>query len=239
MSEKPDPVADASPPEPAPGSPAGAGSSDSSHGAQTPAERPRVLEAPTAAWVKGGTTRLSYDLQLKRDYADAEARRDAEAARHASVANDPVHGRVYSRRLLNKNEHASVVLGLVHPKDKRILDWIECELIDHHGPGAGADEFILQLCCPQCVWKRGQHLQNAQIKIHQTHRMFYIDQRTRKERQPNKLLNFCAGDIWQNPEQPEQFIHIAAMITTNEWISCGGYGCTWRFKIDDSVVHSE
>jgi hypothetical protein len=212
-----------------------------------PSPAPRDLDIPLASWVKGGTTSLGYDLAQAEQDADAERRRAIQAAQFRSAktgelpaalspdgraidANSRAMARVSSLQLGGRKTHACVVLGLRHPKDNSILDWITCELsteIDEYGK----EVLILHMCCPRCIYSRNTHPQNAQIRIHQNNRMFYLDSRT--EEQGGK-----AGMLWANPADPNEVITLAGTITTNDWITCPNLGCGWKFKIDDSIVRS-
>jgi hypothetical protein len=214
---------------------------------------------PMAAWVKGGTTTLKYDLDQARQHAESEARRDTQDAQQQIVRQSPNEARMHSMKLGGKSTSAMIVLGLRHPKDNQILDWITCELSMeprdeltclkcghvwepigqaalavvgcpkcqhqilqhvHHDP-----DLMLQMCCIRCIQK-GVHMDQAQMKIHQKNRMFWLDTKR-------------AGELWANPNDPSDIVTLAGTITTQGWIKCPGLGCNWEFVIEDSVVRTK
>lgn len=196
----------------------------------------KELEVPRNVWVRGGTTRSVYDRQLQAQVYDDEQRRKQqdETLRAPTTGVLPQHLRdrelngagpgqatVSTMRLGGSQGHAAIVLGLKHPKDNQILDWIVCELI------VQPDELILNLACPRCA-ASGEldRVREQNIKIHQKNRMFWLD--TRRQ-----------GEIWVNPTDVDEHHILAGTITTQDWIGCPNRGCGWKFKIDDSVVYSK
>lgn len=220
--------------------------SDDKKVAQHGLSRSTPLVAPMG-FVKGGTTSAREDERVAALHADTHRRRAMEDSRfraaraHAphdlkQLRNTGISARMNQMSLGGADSHAMVVLGLKHKKDNQILDWITCEISVQ---GAEADaELLLIICCPQCVFRHGRHPQDSQLTIRQSNRKFYLDQRTRNERQPNAKLGFCAGEPWVNPSDPDEVITVAGMVTTEDWIKCPNLGCSWEFKIDDSVVHT-
>ena len=195
------------------------------------------------AWVKGGTTSATHDTQVAKAHAEAEARRAQEDAKFRAANQYPaqsagrtgVASRVSQTKLIGE---ARIVLGLKHPKDGRVQDWMTCELSHQGRPDDIDHELMLNMCCPRCSRKFNRHPEDTQMKIHQRNRMFHLDTRTKDQRTPNSILGFCAGDTWVNPEDVNEVFVIAGMITTDDWIKCPGLGCDWQFKIDDSVVYT-
>lgn len=200
----------------------------------------RTIEAPMAVFVKGGTLTSAYEKQLQKEDWEAEERRklqDAQAlaartgklpqqlATNELRADAPGVGKLSSMRLGGSKSHASVVLGLKHPKDTTIQDWIICELSQQ--PGAdGKPELVLIVACPRCIKTLHRHPQRAQMTIRESNRKFWLD--TRRQ-----------GEIFANPEDPNEVVTLAGTITTEGWITCPQLGCGWKFKIDDSIVHSQ
>lgn len=192
---------------------------------------PKPIEAPMAAWVKGGTMTSAYAKELAaRDY-DAEQRRKLQDEQMRATRTGRLPGALQTRELAagppgvaklsslklgGRNTHASVVLGIRHPKDNLIQDWIICEL-SAEPKEDGGQELVLIVACPKCERDR-------QMTIRQSNRMFYLD--TRRQ-----------GEIWVNPTDPNEIVTLAGTITTHDWIKCPG--CGWRFKVDDSVVRSD
>ena len=201
-------------------------------------------------FVKGGTTSAREDERVAMVHADAERRRNIEAARFQKAkAHSPRNlkslqetgesANISQLQLGGRSSHASVVLGLKHPKDGQVLDWITCELSLQGNPTDPDAEMLLIVCCPRCVTTMGRHPEESQLTIRQSNRMFHVDQRTRANRKPNEVLGFCAGDTWVNPQDPTEVYTIAGMVTTEGWCRCPHLGCTWKFRIDDSVVYTE
>lgn len=199
----------------------------------------REIHAPLASWVKGGTMTSAYEKQLAAEDADAERRRreqdeQMQAPRTGELPSflrgreEQFQGRGVSKlstmNLGGSKTHASVVLGVRHPKDNEILDWLTCELLTQPKDD-GQPELILQMICIRCVKTLHRHSQRSQFKIHQSNRMFWLDTRR-------------AGELWVNPSDPNEVVTIAGTITTNDWCTCPHLGCGWRFKIDDSVVRT-
>jgi len=196
-----------------------------------PAPKPE-LEAPMAAWVKGGTTSLRHDQEVEKRYAEAEERRRAEAARHQFALANPDEARVHSMKLSDRSRDAKVVLAVKHAKDTTLTAWIECELIVRPD-----GELWLQLACPRCIFRHHRHLSDAQLLIRQTHRWFDLDERTKDQRKPG-LTGLCRGDLWVNPDEPHgPPIVVAGTITVKDLIRCSNLGCDWAARIDDSVIY--
>ena len=197
------------------------------------------IEAPMASWVKGGTLTSAYEKQLQAEHHDAEVRRqqqDEQAAatrtgmlpkhlQSAELNGDQVGvSKLSSMRLGGSKSHASVVLGVRHPKDNQILDWLICELLAQPTED-GSQELTLNMVCIRCTKTLHRHSQDAQFKIRQSNRMFWLDTRR-------------AGEIFVNPEDPSEVVTLAGTVTTNDWITCPHLGCGWRFKIDDSIIRT-
>lgn len=196
----------------------------------------KEVELPQMVFVKGGTTTSGHDRLKAEQFADAERRRNQQASQMAAGRTGvlPQHlrnqdlngdapgiGRTSSMKLGGR-EHASIVLSLKHPRDSTVLDWIMCELSVQ--PDAyGKPELMLILACPRCI-SRGVRMGDAQIKIVQSNRMFYLDERR-------------AGEIWVNPEDVNEVVTLAGTITTNDWCHCPQ--CDWVFRIDDSIVYTK
>lgn len=200
-----------------------------------------TVELPMASWVKGGTLSSAYDKQIQREDAEAEERRRQQDAQMQSASSGllPKHlqdeqlapgdvkgvSRMSSMRLGGRNAAASIVLGLKHPKDNEILDWMVCELNSEPKDDGSGVELMLVMCCPRCVKTLNRHPQRAQFHIRQSNRAFWID--TAK-----------AGEMWVNPEDPNEIHTLAGTVTTQDWIKCPNVGCNWEFKIDDSIVYT-
>lgn len=171
------------------------------------------------SFVRGGTITSAYERDLQAKKANAEQRRQEEAARQAIVAQDPNNARMSTTRLGGSSSHAAIVLE-IHNSDGHAEEFIVCELnVDRDDPsGLG---LTLIACCPFCSRRVG--MGEAQMTIRSRHRRFELD--TRRQ-----------GELWVNPKDPREFVHLAGTIQLTEAVTCPGLGCGWRFKIDNSVV---
>jgi hypothetical protein len=184
-----------------------------------PAESPRVIEAPLTSFVRGGTITSAYERDLQAKKADAERRRKEEDARHRIAAKDPVGAKMGVTKLGGAGSHAAIVLE-IRNSDDRAEEFIVCELtLDRENdPPRG---LMLIMCCPRCSLR--VTMAEAQMTIRSWHRKFELDTRR-------------AGELWVNPKDPREFVHLAGTIQLTEATTCPGLGCGWRFKIDNSVV---
>lgn len=192
-----------------------------------PAEPSPRIEAPMI-FVKGGTTSASHDLLMQKQRADTDQRRAILDRQYQITRQDPMGARMHSMKL-GGPDCAKIVLAIKHPKDNLILDWIECELTDQGEPGA--PDYVLIIKCPHCVAKNPGHTEN--ISVRQSNRKWYYD-----EKPPKWMRDMGSDRIWVNPVDGSTVI-VAGSVTTDGWIPCGGLGCPWIFRIDDSMVYSK
>lgn len=179
----------------------------------------RTVEAPMTSFVKGGTLTNTYENNLKQKRHDAEERRRSEAERHRIAAQNPGETRHGVVDLGSRQNHAAIVLEFKN-SDGKVEEWITCEL------NAGREdptELILVMCCPWCAKRVGSD--EAQFHFSNKHKRFELD--TRRQ-----------GELWVNPTNPREFVTLAGTIQLTEAVHCPGVGCQWRFKIDNSVIHS-
>lgn len=170
------------------------------------------------SFVKGGMVTSAYERQLQEKKADAERRRAAEDQRRQTTLIDP-NARLSTTKLGGSGSHAAIVLEFWN-SDNRPDMFIVCELtVDPADPLAR--DLILIVCCPACTKRFG--MAEAQMTIRSNHRRFELDERRK-------------GELWVNPKDPTEFVHLAGTIHLTEMATCPGLGCGWRFKIDNSVV---
>lgn len=200
-----------------------------------------TIEAPMAVWVQGGTTSLRSDMQQAQQRAEADARRDAELARHQTALKNPFEARVSTTSFASQQSNAWVVLGFRSVKDRLIHNWMMCELFTELK--AETDELILQMMCPYCVGRGIPAGGDAQFRVRQSNRGFSLDTRGLDQRKPVALKDTrgiavpVAKELWANPEDPDQTVVVAGTITTHGPLKCGGRNhCGWTFDIDDSVI---
>jgi hypothetical protein len=188
-----------------------------------PAAAPRI-EAPMI-FVKGGTTTAKHDLLMAKQRADTEQRRAVQDRQFQIAQEDPRNARMHSMKLGGPNS-PKVVVAVKHPKDKVYVEWIVCDLIDQ------GDEKVLNMRCPQCAAKNPGHEPDFMIK--QSNRKWDFD----PTRAPKWMRDLGADRLWINPVDGSTVI-VAGTVSTEDWIHCPGLGCTWHFKIDDSVAYSK
>lgn len=189
--------------------------------AASPSSSTPEFGAPMTSFVRGGTlsSRAEYELAAKR--ADADTRRNAEAARHRIAREDPLNARMRVADLGSKQNHAWVVLEFRN-SDNRAEEFMTCELTAGRldDPKYDPTELTLMMCCVRCMHKVG--MSEANFKFSNKHKRFDLDQRR-------------AGEIWVNPLDPNEIVTLAGTIFLHEVVTCP-LNCGWRFKIDNSVV---
>jgi hypothetical protein len=180
-------------------------------------EEKKEIELPMSSFVRGGTLTSAYEKQLAFAKADAEARRAKEDERQRLVQAHPDNAHQYQASLGGHRQHAAVVLVVKHRKDNVDLDYIICELIAQDD-----GTLMLVMACPSCA-QRGI-ADNFSIK--QANRHFELDVRHQ-------------GELWVNPKDTREIVTLAGKINLTEWTRCPNLGCSYRFKIDNSVLRSD
>lgn len=188
-----------------------------------PAEPATRIEAPLI-FVKGGTTTARHDLLMAKQRADTDQRRAIQDRQFQATQEDPHGARMHSMKL-GGQDSPKIVVAVKHPKDNLVLEWIVCDLIDQ------GDELVLNMACPACRARNPGHEPDFMIK--QSNRKWYLDPRP-----PKWMRELGADRIWVNPVDGSTVI-VAGSVTTEDWIRCPGLGCTWHFKLDDSVAFSK
>lgn len=184
---------------------------------QAAATPERSVSVPMTSFVRGGSVTGAYEQQQKEKRAAAEKRRAEEAARQKVAARDP-NANISTTKLGGASSHAAIVLTSHMNSDGKAEEFIVCELtVDRDNPGG----LMLIVCCPFCAVRHGSD--EAQMTIRSSHRKFELD--TRRQ-----------GELWVNPKQPTEFVHLAGTIHLTDAVTCPGQGCAKRFKIDDSVI---
>lgn len=199
-------------------------------------EEKKGLTAPMASFVKNGSTTAKHDAWMAHKLHDAKKRRAEEDEKFAIAQANPKEAHIRQNKLGGRKEHPVAVLGIRHPKDHSIQDWMICE-ITQQPKSDGALDLLLMMSCPRCIRTYGRPPEEVIMHIRQSNRMWTLDRRTKEERKPNPLMHVCAGDIWVNPEDVSEVVLVAGMVTTVDWCRCPL--CDWTFKIDDSVVYTK
>lgn len=185
--------------------------------------KPATPAAPMV-FTRGGTTSSSHDTLMAKLRADTEQRRAVQDQQYATAAADPLGARLHSMKLGGSQTSAVAVLAIKHPKDQLFLDWIIADILDQ------GDELALNMACPTCHARNPGH--EPDFKLHQRNRKWWLDPRP-----PRWMRDMGSDRIWVNPRDQSTVV-VAGSVFCDEWIKCPGLGCTWTFKIDDSVIHS-
>lgn len=180
-------------------------------------EPQREVEAPMMSFVKGGTVTMRYENDLAARRADAEQRRDQQVSQFNAVKKDPVGARMQTADLGSQQKHPAIVLE-IQDNNRTVTEYIRCELTAGR---TDPEELVLVLCCPYCAVKYGSA--EAQIHISSKNKRLYLDIRR-------------AGELWVNPLDVNEMVTLAGTITMEERAKCPGLGCTWAFRIDNSVI---
>lgn len=181
------------------------------------------LELPVGMWVKGGTTSSRYDQQVAERKADAEKRRSIEDERQRLVLQNPQEARLRSLQLADRRRDPQIVLRL-EPPPEDICCEMTCELTTQPIAESLRGEMfqlILQLVCPQCVFRLGRSVAESHQQIQQLNRYFWLD-RTR------------AGELYV--ARTGEPVTLAGTITTEGRIKCSNLGCGFEFVIEKSII---
>lgn len=195
-------------------------------------EKKRQIFAPQAAWIKNGTTSSAHDKMMFERRADAKRRREQEDARFQTAAKKPNQARVHQHKLGSRRNHPCAVLGVKHPKDRRIDHYMVCEITHDEG----SSDLMLMMQCPRCIFSYDRSPDDSIMHIRQSNRAWHLDRRTKNERSLNPVLRTCAGELWISPEDRTEVVMVAGMVTTDDWCKCPI--CKWEFTIDDSIVYT-
>jgi hypothetical protein len=196
-----------------------------------------MTKSKLTTFVKNGSTSARHDNWLAKKLADAKARRAEEDKKFALAAKSPKEAKIRQQKLGGQKDHPVAVLGLRHPKDHSINDWMVCEITQQARPDDSGVDLLLMMQCPRCIHTYHRPPEETIMHIRQSNRNWHLDRRTEKERKKNPIMHICAGSLWVNPEERTEVYLIAGMVTTDDWCHCPL--CDWTFKIDDSVVHTK
>lgn len=203
-----------------------------------PASAPakKTVTAPMSSWVKNGSTSGKHDKWMQQKLADANKRRAEEDAKFRIAQQNPNEARIRQQKLGGRKNHPVAVLGLKHPKDNTVMDWMICEITEQ-STAEGKLDLMLMMQCPRCILTYGRPPEETIMHVRQSNRMWHLDRRTKSERNLNPTLRSCAGELFVNPEDNSEVVVVAGMVTTDDWCHCPL--CDWTFRIDDSVVYTK
>lgn len=192
-----------------------------------------MTKSKITTFVRNGSTSAKHDKWMAKKLADAKSRRAEEDKKFAIAAKKPEEAKIRQEKLGGQKDHPVAILGIRHPKDHSIQDWMVCEITQQPTPSGGID-LMLMMQCPRCIFTHGRPPEETIMHIRQSNRMWHLDQRTATERKPNPIMHLCAGQIWVNPEDKTEVFLVAGMITTDDWCHCPL--CDFTFKLEDSIL---
>jgi hypothetical protein len=170
-----------------------------------------------AAWVKGGTSTLAYDQEIKKNEAEAEARRDAQD-RDRAIASVPIEeggGKLYSHNLGHPTDDPKILIHFVNSKKETQYDLL-CDIgIEFDGSSRW---FIF--ICPDCV-ARGIPSGQAQLRVNDKHRHWNLDERTQ-----GTVIEFDG-----------QIYYSAGEIMDTDVLRCPNAHCTLAVKIHKNMMY--
>jgi hypothetical protein len=193
------------------------------------ADKPGSAVAPTVFMRHGGTPSSRQQREDAKLRQDTQRRRAIDAQRRkveaASRSGDPRAGlaRSFNHRLASHDDHMVVVLNAVN-KDGSIMDYIVCELT--YVQNVEDPELMLHVVCPRCVFVYGRPMGESQMRIRQSNRKFYLDERSVGD-------GGLKGAPWVNPNDPSEIYTQAGEIHLEERTTCPALGCGYSFKIGE------
>jgi hypothetical protein len=173
----------------------------------------------------GATSSVAQDKRDAALRADTEKRRATVSQMQRLSKASPDEARLYTHKMGTSDNNASVVLE-VRDRAGLSLEFMTCEL-NHSYTLSGDDELVLTLVCPRCCLTRGRPMGESQISLHSSNRPFDLDQRRPEE-------GGKAGEIWVNPEDSREVVHLAGTINMHRPARCPV--CAWEFIIENSVL---
>lgn len=194
-----------------------------------------MTKSKLTTFVKNGSTSARHDNWLAKKLANAKSRRAEEDKKFALAAKSPKEAKIHQQKLGGQKDHPVAVLGIRHPKDHTIQDWMVCEITQN--TESQEIDLMLMMQCPRCIMTHHRPPEETIMHIRQSNRMWHLDRRTIQERAVNPIMHMCAGELWVNPEETSEVYFIGGMVTTDDWCHCPL--CDWTFKIDDSVVYTK
>lgn len=179
-------------------------------GLEKPATAPTII-------VKGGTTPTSYDNEVRKLEAEAEKRRD-ELDRDREVCSKPIEaggGKMYSHFFGHPKDDPKVLVTMVdgtgEPLYKMLCD-ILIEMLEDK------PSMTMIMVCPDCV-ARGIPQGQAQLRVNDRHRKWYLDDRTKG-----------MPILWEDENGQEMYIS-AGEIMDSEVIRCSNFNCQFACTI--------
>lgn len=217
--------------------------SEKSDGAPVETPEPQAKDEPKATpsiglpvsmFVKGATTTWEHDKKVKKDFLEAERRRDLqEVERRFAAGAAGGKGAMYSHQMATEQEAGlptgKVLLQFVNGKGEP--EYEAGEPLQMLGDVTVPDnpaydgELMLIIFCPECIKRLPAG--EAILQIRQSNRGWYLDQRK-------------AGEpIFWREILPNRSVRIepyvsAGVIKDCEKFTCGR--CAWRAAIDDNKI---
>lgn len=191
---------------------------------------PKIIEAPMAGWVRGGTESGAEEKRRQMRAADAAERRAKQDAAYQKTRESPEEARLASMRLGAPDGQYSVVLAIREGKNLDAARFVMCELSAQPKDDDPDDvELILIMACMRCIYRHHRPVDESNLKIHQSNRMFTLGDKIPKWQEEK-----WKSPLWVNPEDPSESCMVVGSIHMHERAHCAA--CNWTFTIDDSVV---
>lgn len=198
---------------------------------------PKSIGGVPIGIVKGGTTSWRYDQQIAQRDLDTK-RRQAHEDRTRQIAATQEDGVAHLGETSFMRDMPRVVLFYM-ANDGTVRQECVSELTVVAGQKQGEIDVVLTLVCPKCL-ERGEPPWNAQLKIHSSHRKFFVrgDRHTVKLGGRNNVvlgrgeivdLRTPFGDPWP--------VVVCGSVSTEDIIRCSNMNCNWAVRIDESRVY--
>jgi hypothetical protein len=180
----------------------------------------------TTLIIKGGTSTSATDRDNEWRRHDAEKRRKEQDAMYAvrdtaAQRGDAVH--LGSHQFVNETSPKLVLDYLNRDGSIRQQAISEITMPPLEGGADGQLDMMFTMVCPRCV-ARGVPMGNAQMMIRNSHRKFFLDERTKGV----KTVEFAWGQ--------RQVVVVAGTVTVQDLIKCDNVNCDFRCRIDKSQV---
>lgn len=183
------------------------------------------------ALVRGGTTRASYDAEMKRRSYEAEQRRAHQDRAYAIQEQAQGHSgevaRIGSLGLINATSPRLVLSYLNRDRSVRQQCKSEITMIPVEGrPNEWQTMFAM--VCPKCV-ARGVPQGEAQMLIRDSHRKFTLDERFKGQVEVVEY-HFPDGTAYR------ERVVIAGKVSVHDIVRCDNYNCDYACRIENSNV---
>lgn len=188
----------------------------------TPEKKP--IEAPSLAFVKGGSSTAKNDQMWEARFREAEARRDRQEFERkvASVPIEDGGAQRYSSQMTAHPEVPRAYVRLKYMTAGGDETGVECLADVIIGMDASNPlELTLIIVCPRCAQRGDKHLQDCQLQIRQSNKRFEL--RTGMG-EPTFMYE---GSLYKS----------AGVVTECEKFRCPD--CSWSAQINNNKIYSD